>query len=149
MEVWPRGLWRNFAKVERAKALRRFESCHFRVNHKQIDHANRQNKAALREELALLTRVIVLTEKSALNAGILLIPATDNNRSDVEQDDDEIVADMLEGLPYTVRGPKGLIEEIKWYPEKDINLDLEALKNRAEYIQYRIDLIDKLEADVV
>lgn len=117
------------------------------MNHKQIDQANRQNKAALREELALLKRVIVLTEKSALNAGILIIPDGPETvpRTEDEQDDDEIVADMLEGLPYTVRGPLGLIEEIKWYPEKDINLDLEALKNRADYIQYRIDLLDNIE----
>ncbi len=121
------------------------------MNHKYIEQANRQNKAALREELALLTRVIVLTEKSALNAGILLIPDSvpPTPRTDDEQDDDEIVADMLEGLPYTVRGPQGLIEEIKWYPEKDINLDLEALRNRAEYIQYRIDLLDNIEKGLV
>lgn len=121
------------------------------MNHKQIDQANRQNKAALREELALLKRVIVLTEKSALNAGILLIPADGISevRNEDQQDDDEIVADMLEGLPYTVRGPQGLIEEIKWYPDKDINLDLEALRNRAEYIQYRIDLLDNIEKGLV
>jgi hypothetical protein len=121
------------------------------MNHKQIDQANRQNKAALREELALLTRVIVLTEKSALNDGILFLPTGLEAvpRSEDEQDDDEIVSDMLEGLPYTVRGPQGLIEEIKWYPEKDINLDLEALKNRAEYIQYRIDLLDNIEKGLV
>lgn len=120
------------------------------MNHKQIDQANRQNKAALREELALLKRVIVLTEKSALNAGVLLIPEElCEPRNEDQQDDDEIVADMLEGLPYTVRGPLGLIEEIKWYPEKDINLDLEALRNRAEYIQYRIDLLDNIEKGLV
>lgn len=121
------------------------------MNHKQIDQANRQNKAALREELALLKRVIVLTEKSALNAGILIIPdgLTVEPRTDDEQDDDEIVSDMLEGLPYTVRGPQGLIEEIKWYPEKDINLDLEALRNRADYIQYRIDLLDSIENGMI
>jgi hypothetical protein len=120
------------------------------MNHKQIDQANRQNKAALREELALLKRVIVLTEKSALNAGILIIPdSMSKPRTEDEQDDDEIVSDMLEGLPYTVRGPQGLIEEIKWYPEKDINLDLEALRNRAEYIQYRIDLLDNIEKGLV
>jgi hypothetical protein len=121
------------------------------VNSKQIDQANRQNKAALREELALLHRVIVLTEKSALNAGVLLIPESkvEEPRTEDEQDEDELVSDMLEGLPYTVRGPQGLIEEIKWYPEKDINLDLEALRNRAEYIQYRIDLLDNIEKGLV
>lgn len=116
-----------------------------------IEQANRQNKAALQEELDLLERCIVLTEKSALNAGFLLMPpgVTAAPRTDAEEADDVIVADMLEGLPYTYRGPEHLIKNIKWFPTKDINLDIETLRNRAEYIQYRIDLLDNLEKSLV
>jgi hypothetical protein len=117
----------------------------------QIVQANRQNIEALKEELALLERCIVLTENSPLNRGILFIPEglTAEPRTDSEQEDDVIVSDMLEGLPYTVRGPEHLIKDIKWYPPKDINLDIEKLRNRAEYLQYRIDLLNNFEKGMI
>jgi hypothetical protein len=121
------------------------------VNNNQIAQANRQNKEALQEELDLLQRCIKLTETSALNAGILVVPEGVEAvvRTDAEEADDVIVADMLEGLPYTFRGPEHLIKDIKWYPPLHINLDVKQLRERAEYIKYRIDLIDKFESGVV
>lgn len=67
--MWPSGLRRNFAKVERAKALRRFESCHFRMD---------TVEETLVDTVNLLERTVKAAELTQTNHGVIIVDQAGN-----------------------------------------------------------------------
>lgn len=149
MEVWPSGLRRNFAKVEGAKAPRRFESCHFRVNY--------DNREILIEELELLDRLKIVTLRRSLTAGILVIPDEFEPATEEEYNnslEDEILDALLEPVhnvdsvgticPIFLRGPADLLDKVRLIKFDD-GSDLEHIESRIEQVKHRLALLDKHE----
>ena len=116
----------------------------------------------LEEELELLRKNMTVTLRSRLSAGLLLIPeglqVWNSETEDEPTFEEELWAAMMEPvrdiaslssyLPFIIRGPVELLSEVR-HMKFGNDQNIEILQNRIDTLEARLEMLDRLEEDMV
>lgn len=135
LEVWPSGLRRNFAKVEGAKALRRFESCHFRMEnttekpfklhpetYRNTLESSKDTAEILRESVELLERSIAASEELEKSPGLVLVDDDGNVLKEIKLKglDTQSLRERLDRERVRLSSVENFIQELVDENEEDV-----------------------------